>query len=558
MSNNHDSNLLDFTKITDETDVKTWIKTQAVTDSFVQNGFRVTWIDWDSDFRNSELQIEDIIIGYDDVSFEPFLEPGKHGSAIGQYGETTYWQKLGGVKHGHAITLNVFRDGKKEIMEIPGKLLAQRFYYDSEDKRALGPGGPQNIARNGFSGSWSSWYEDFVKKMSNILDGGWDRKSINNKKELKEHEEHKKRIDYLQEKHPGSFADIILSDWQKVRNNLLGKQIDGDDINLEYREIGTKRVETVKKEAQIAWNKLQLELKNEMIAAFPTVDVDNRDSVAGKIIELPWITTRKIINDLGQTFAAIGNRNEGYYFVRLSNSSLSVRKFYDAMYRYQSQVSPKLTERYQYLAKITGEPALVTHDRKAVMGLMAEIIAARAGSDGEFFVDLRDADKTNDDEIKFAGQEKVNQFAPIKVKDDAFPQEVIEAMIEAVKLGHEKAWKSLFATWRAHIYWENHVTFDPSYIQRGSFPGAWEQSRRLISDRIYEVRVDKTNTIRRIIQKEDEFGFPDIDEVDVFVDHYELAENGKYRTFLDVNVNRKWTLQRLDEGPWRIITVQAI
>ena len=140
MSNNADKTL-EFTKILDETDIKTWIKTDAVTDSFVQNGFRVTWIDWDSDFRNTDLQIEDVIIGYDDVSLEQFLEPGKHGSAIGQHGETTYWQKLG-LKHGHTITLKVFREGEKDILEISGKLLAHRFYTDLAEKeggkRALG------------------------------------------------------------------------------------------------------------------------------------------------------------------------------------------------------------------------------------------------------------------------------------------------------------------------------------------------------------------------------------------------------------------------------------
>ena len=556
MSTGSNSNLSEFTKIIDETDIKTWIKTDAVTDSFVKNGFRVTWIEWDSDFRNSDLQIEDIIIGYDDVSFEQFLEPGKHGSAIGQYGETMYWQKLGGVKHGHIITLKVFREGTKETFEIPGKLLAQRFYTDSTEdrKRALGPGGPAKVDRDGFSGSWSGWYKDFVKKMSSILDGGWDHKSINNKKELKEHEGQKERIDFLQKKYPGPFADVVLSDWQKVHKNLLGKEI--DEVDLEYREIGAKRVETVKQEAQIAWDKMRTELKDDMITAFPAVDVDKRKTVAGKIIELPWITTRNIINDLSKTLAVIGNRTEGYYFIELSKS-VSARKFYDAMYRYSAQVSPKLQERYQYLAKITDIPALVTLDRKAVTGLTAKIIAARAGSDGEIFVDLQNAE-TTDDEIKFAGQEKVSQFAPIKPKDDASPAQVIETMIDAVKIGHEKAWQSLFATWRAYLYWENHITFDPSYIPKGSFPGAWKQSRKLITDRVYDVRVDKTNTIRRIIHKDEDVGFPDIDEVDVFVDHYELDENGKYRTFLDVNVRRKWTLQRLDEGPWRIITVQVI
>ena len=555
-SNN--SSLADFTEITDETDVKTWIKTDVVTNSFVQNGFRVTWIDWDSDFRNSDLQIEDIIIGYDEISFEQFLEPGMHGSAVGQHGETAYWQKLEGIRHGHTITLKVFREGKKEILEIPGKLLAQRFYTDSTEdrKRALGPGGPAKVDRDGFSGSWSGWYEGFVKKMSSILDGGWDHKSINNKKELQEHERQKERVDHIQEKYPGPFADVILSDWHTVYDNLFGKEI--DKIDLEYREIGAKRIETVKQEAQTAWDKIRAELKDEMITAFPTVNVDDRDSVAGKIVELPWITIRNIVNDLGKTFAVIGNRTDGFYFIQLSDSAY-VRKYYDAMYRYQAQVSPKLTERYQYLVKISEEPALIIQDRKAITGLMAKIVAVRAGSDGEFFVDLRNADITNnDDEIKFAGQEKINQFIPIGVKDDASPQQVIEAMIDTVKIVHEKAWKSLFATWRAKMYWENHVTFDPSYVQRGSFPGAWEQSRRLISDRVYDVRVDKTNTVRRILQKDDEFGFPDIDEVDVFVDHYELAENGKYRTFLDVNVRRKWTLQRLDEGPWKITTVQPI
>ena len=250
--------------------------------------------------------------------------------------------------------------------------------------------------RDGFSGSWSGWYESLVKKMSYILDGGWDYRTINNKKETQEHEEHKERIDFLQEKYPGPFADVILSDWQKVHDNLLGKEIDGSDIDLEYREIGAKRVETVKQEAQIAWEKLHSDLKDQMIAAFPTVDINERDSVAGKIVELPWITIRNIINDLGQTFAVIGNRTEGFYFIQLSDSK-SARKFYDVMYRYTSQVSPKLAERYQYLAEIINEPALITQDRTAITGLMAKIVAARTGSDGEFFVDLRDAETTNDD-----------------------------------------------------------------------------------------------------------------------------------------------------------------
>ena len=552
----------EFTKILDETDVKTWIKTDAVTDRFSRRGFRVTWIDWNSDFRNTDLQIEDVIVGYDDVSLEPFLEPGNHGSAIGQYGETTYWQKLG-LTHNHTITLKVYRPGEASQIEISAKLLAHRFYSDKEEKRSLAPGGPQSMSRDNFSGAWSSWYEDLVSRMSYILDGGLDNKSINTTRELQDHLEKKKRINYLTENYPGEFAKVTLSDWQKVHDVLFGKEI--DEVDLEYRELGAKRVETVKQEAQRAWDEMNTKLQDKIISSFPVIDVNERESVQGKIVILPWISPRNIINDLGQTFAAIGNRVEGYYFAQLSDSP-SARKMYDLMYEYHSQVSPNLKERFQYVGKITGDPALITYDNKAVTGLMVEIIAARAG-DGEFFVDLQDLQETiteesesnevEDKKIRFAGQEAISQFAPISLEDDATPQKVIEVMIDTVKLAHEQKWKSLFATWRAYRYWEDRIAFDPSYIPASLFPTSWKNSRKLISDRVYDVRVDKTGPVRRLIEKDEEAGYPNVDEVDVFVDHYEKIDE-KYRTFLDVNVRRKWTLQRLNEGPWRITTVQVI
>ena len=212
----------EFTKIIDETDVKTWIKTDVVNEPFIQNGFRVTWVDWNSNFRDTDLQIEDIIVGYDDESLEEFLKPGKHGSAIGQHGETGYWQNQGFV-HNHTITLKVFRHGHDEILEIPGKLLAQRFYTDSENKRALGPNGPPSISTDGFSGAWSSWYEKLVSRMSYILDGGLDNKRINTKKELEQHNAHKERIDKIAEKYPGPFAENGFGRLDKSAETFDGK-----------------------------------------------------------------------------------------------------------------------------------------------------------------------------------------------------------------------------------------------------------------------------------------------------------------------------------------------
>ena len=214
---------------------------------YSQPGFRVTWIEWDSDFRRAGLQIEDLIIGVNGKTLEGFLQPGKMGTAIGQANESMHWQQTD-AKPDQPILLKVMRG--KQTLEITGRLHPHYFYYDSKDRPSLGPGGPPRLAHGEQFAEWSMWYERLVWKMSYILDGAWDWRSINNRRELEEHNAHRERIEHLLKAYPGPFADAVQSDWETVQKSLSGKL--ADNVDLEYREIGAKRAEIVKQEAMRA------------------------------------------------------------------------------------------------------------------------------------------------------------------------------------------------------------------------------------------------------------------------------------------------------------------
>ena len=67
------------------TDVVSGVQTEALLENDPP-GFRVTWIDWDSDFRR-ELRFNDLITGVNGRSLSPFLQPGKLSKGVGQPAE---------------------------------------------------------------------------------------------------------------------------------------------------------------------------------------------------------------------------------------------------------------------------------------------------------------------------------------------------------------------------------------------------------------------------------------------------------------------------------------
>jgi hypothetical protein len=85
----------------------------------------------------------------------------------------------------------------------------------------------------------------------------------------------------------------------------------------------------------------------------------------------------------------------------------------------------------------------------------------------------------------------------------------------------------------------------------------FERSRANFSRRVWDARVAWVGE-PRVITRGDEFpGASRVEEVEAEIEHIGQFD-GEYRGFLDVNVHRWWTLQRIDNGPWRIATLQGI
>ncbi|MGH6902903.1 MAG: hypothetical protein ACREIR_09215, partial [Geminicoccaceae bacterium] len=230
--------LADEAKLGD--DIAAGIQTRAELD-VRPFGYRVTWIDWDSYFRDSDLQLGDRILG---VNGERYTrETYNLGYAIGNHAENRYWAERG-AKEADPVTLMVERDGLE--IAVAGRLRANRFYYDEEGRQILGLGGPDRLLperdENGnqlFEGSWSGWYEDKTSpkpgSWQSLLDGSWERSAFNNRSELEAHLADRARIDHLIAKYPSAFAETMRRDFERVRDYLDGEAVALADDALAYR-----------------------------------------------------------------------------------------------------------------------------------------------------------------------------------------------------------------------------------------------------------------------------------------------------------------------------------
>jgi hypothetical protein len=201
-------------------DIKAGIITEKVFER-EPKGYRVVWIEWDSDFRNADLQIGDLITGVDGKKYENIHDGNISPPAIGQHLESINWERQG-AKDGQEITLDIIRNQEKEL-QIRGKLLYDKLYSQEDGKRSLSPNGPPMLSNDGFENAWSTWSENFTKKASYILDSVLERWGpVVTRRELDEQEALKSRIDYLVKNYPGPFADSVVADWNKVKQVLLG------------------------------------------------------------------------------------------------------------------------------------------------------------------------------------------------------------------------------------------------------------------------------------------------------------------------------------------------
>lgn len=517
-------------------------------------GYSVEWMEWDSHFRNSGLQYGDIIIGVNEKMYAEENKNTENTKAIGGYLEASFFTESGWDVL-QPVVLHIVRD--EERIEISGLLKKQVTYFNKDHKQLLGDNGPERMSNDGFTSTWASWYERLTHHLKLYIDDKrWERTALDNRRILAEHNEWKSRVDFLCTKYNGRFSDAVLADWKLVEQILEGRQY--NDITaemLEYRSIGAKRVATVQEVSQKAKEAFIENIGTERIAPFPAVNPvnDNIELVAGKKILLPVITFENFINDLGKTYAVIGNSNDGYYFIHLNSPEMDL--FFRTLFYYKAQVTPDVEERYEFIAEILNAPAILTYHGKPVTGVMVKVIAGMAGN-GNVFIDL--TLPVADKKVAFCGQQELVLFAAPPVEASASAEEVVNAMIYYIKVGDMDAWRKLFATWQIYTDWDGPPYIDMAYwMPEENYQNTWEKSRHLILNNVYDARIAYKTKARTVINENPATGVPKVEQVSVLIDHIGLFD-GQYRSFSNLYVHRKWVLQRLYDGPWKIKELQGL
>jgi hypothetical protein len=180
------------------------------------------------------------------------------------------------------------------------------------------------------------------------------------------------------------------------------------------------------------------------------------------------------------------------------------------------------------------------------------LVAGRAGEAGEFFADLRQKVPV------FAGESQMAPIGAQALADNASPAEVLDFMVAAIKRADEKAWRRVFAGWRAGVYDSGRPNFLPLYVpSAGEWNSAWEAARRLIMKDVYDVRVDRVGKVRRLFEADPQTGAPAVDQVVAYL-HLIGRFDGEFRSFNHFTVNRRRVLQRVAEGPWRLVELQGL
>src|SRR5205085_1083497 len=217
----------DATEYVDAT-LTTGLQSTELTDA-EPYGFRVTWIKWDSGFRDTALRIGDRVIGVDGIAYDRAARASFSYKGIGQCSEDQRWASVG-AQDGTNTVLLVYRES--ETLEIAGTVRAKRFWSNAGGRRIIGPGGPQELASDGFYDSWSGWYEKLVDAQARVLDGGWLQNSFINRGLLAQFLEEGPRIEFLEQNYPGPFAQTVKADWETVVDCLRGTRYQVTDEAL--------------------------------------------------------------------------------------------------------------------------------------------------------------------------------------------------------------------------------------------------------------------------------------------------------------------------------------
>ena len=536
--------------------LKSGLKTGSMLDNDPP-ALRVHWIEWDSGFRGSGLQIGDQIVA---VQGNPVTRPTDVRELQrlvrelpGGLNESDVFTAKG-LTDGSALTLTIRRrryPGDGWLTEdITGTVRAERMYSYPNSRRAMGPTGPETLGNDGFDGAWSSWYEKRVFDWERVLDGGWQGR-LNTRMALKNHLEDAARVDLLTVKYPGPFADAVRTDYEAVRSSLAGTRYTLEPEALDFRQLKEERAAQVASAAADAWTTFLTQHAADLLGEAPSIDPmrGDRTQVTGKLVALPPIPPNQWVVSINRNFLS-SEQNGAWYFVPADSPAM--RRAFLAQHLYKQHVSPQIADAYALVGRVLPDPRMVVVQGRGVAGFELEPVAVLAGN--AMFVDLT---VVRDDASPFAGEDELKKQGATLPRDEATPREVLEALVAALKAGNQDVWNQLFAEWR-FLSDEERPIYYPFYpYSAGSRDEDWIRSQRRVLDTVCDVRVVWVGD-PRLLQPGNEYpGAPRIEEVRAELEHIGLFD-GEYHAFNGSEVNRQWTLQRRNGGPWRITSQQGI
>ncbi len=519
-------------------------------------GLRVTWLHWHSGFRGTGLCVGDFITA---VNGEPIRRPENLQElqratpiAVGQYAENQQWQKLG-LAEGAMLRLTVVRRSPPvgwETLEFSGPLRLLRNHLNANNRATLGPGGPEEMGYDGFSPCWSSWLENFQRLAERVLDR-WGQSSgtFTSESLLRELLESEPRLPVLQEKYPRPFTDAIVADFAAARSLLEGTKYELTPEALAFRRLDEERVSEVRGFLEAARTEFLGRFVADILETVPSIDPlsPQRTELTGKVLVLPPITPREWVTESMHNYFAT---QVGNIWCFVDTEADAAQRMQLATRRYQQFVTPNLREDYAIIGRIGAQPKLVVVNGRGVIGLELEAIGATVGD--RFFVDLT---VVTDGQSPFAGEDKVTRSRSEPPAPDASPQAVLEALFAALKVADKEAWLDLFATWRAVRNDGGPPICYPHYSP--SLDSTWEDARRKLQERVCDIPVLWADVPRAVVRGDEYPGLPRIEEVLLEVEHVG-ERNGGYYGFCNVGLTRVWTLQRVDGGPWRVVTESGI
>jgi hypothetical protein len=382
-----------------------------------------------------------------------------------------------------------------------------------------------------------TWYERRVFDWERILDGRW-LGSLNSRDLLARHLEDRERIDAAVKAFPGPFMQRLQEDFERVAESLRGREAPLPENALAFRDESDKIEKEIAAAGDTAWKEFLG--ANMAVDSLPALDLvrSDRTPIIGKVIALEGVSWRNAVTE-GDT--SILSAEHSGYAVFVAADQPAMRLFFQRQAEYQARVEPRVPERYDVIGRVGPDTRLVITGRGAVIGLNIDVLAVRVP--GHFFADVTGGQQT------FAGAERAGSRRVAMPAHDASPADVMRAYVAAVKAGDEHTWRALYGEWTAmggdgRPLWR---PFNPyaNYMQD------YTRSRDFMLNKVCHVEPVWESEPRTIIRSDAFEGAPTVEEVAVLIDHIGRFEEGD-RVFCMTGLNRMWSLQRVDGGPWRL------